>query len=68
MQNTWLGSKTCPTIKQTTRGKESSVCFQYFSFSIFKKTNGKETSAIAWLVINLIGFYCARLVYFARVL
>ena len=42
--------------------------FQYFSFSISKKTSGKETSAIAWLISNLIGFYCARLVYFARVL
>jgi len=46
--------------------------FQYFSFSISKKTSGKETSAIAWFFSNPIGFYCARLVpclvYFARVL
>ena len=74
MHLAWIASKTkhvFPTIKQTIKGKESSGFVQYFSilsFSISKKTSGKETSAIAWLISNLIGFYCARLVYFARVL
>ena len=74
MHNTFFASKgkhVFPTIKQTIKGKESSGFVQYFSilsFGISKKTSGKETSAIAWLGSSLIDFYCARLVYFARVL
>ena len=69
LQNTWLASKTC--FFPTRFFAFNSLFVQYFSilsFSISKKNSGKETSAIAWLGSNLIDFYCARLVYFARVL
>ena len=69
MQNTWLGSKTC--LSPLDFFALNSLFVQYFSivlFSISKKTRGKETSAVAWFGSNLMDFYCARLVYSARVL